>query len=184
MQMWPAASITSCTSDFCSQKSGCHDKMWVAQHAVASGSQLGFLQIILSLAWWSPHSVSTCFIPFGWSGNFGWSGENIIDCSCHWPVASVNHPFWSCAWVRAEHKSWPTGFPHLYFLICNMNTYPINMKQPDPESYWLGLSINDAKTILFWPDWSQKLGLILYFHFQGIALMNSFQKLFFFEFTG
>ena len=31
-----------------------------------------------------------------------------------------------------------------------MNTYPINMKQPDSESYWLGLSINNAKTILFW----------------------------------
>ena len=38
------------------------------------------------------------------------------------------------------------------------------MKQPDYESYWLGLSINDAKTILFWPDWSQNLGLKLYFH--------------------
>ena len=83
--------------------------------------------------------------------------------------------------TRAEHKSWPVGFPRLYFLICNLNTYPINMKQPDSESYWLGLSIDDAKTILFWPDWSQNLGLILYFHLQGIALMNSFQKLFFFS---
>ena len=84
-----------------------------------------------------------------------------------------------CIMNRAEHESWPAGFPRLYFLICNLNTYPINMKQPDSESYWLGLSINDAKTILFWPDWSQNLGLILYFHLQGIALMNSFQKLFF-----
>ena len=49
---------------------------------------------------------------------------------------------------RAEHKSWPTGFPHSYFLICNMNTYPINMKQPDSESYWWGLSIKDAKIFI------------------------------------
>ena len=64
-----------------------------------------------------------------------------------------------------------------------MNTYPINMKQPDSESYWLGLSINDAKTILFWPDWSQNIGFKLYFHLQWIAPMKCFQKLFF-EFIG
>ena len=36
---------------------------------------------------------------------------------------------------RAEHESWPTGFPRLYFLIYNMNTCPINIKKSDSETY-------------------------------------------------
>ena len=52
---------------------------------------------------------------------------------------------------RAEHESWPTGFPHFYFVIYNLDNCPINILKPDSESYQLGLSINDAKTNLF--DW-------------------------------
>jgi len=81
------------------------------------------------------------------------------------------------AYNRAVCESWPTSFPRFYFHIYSMNTYPINMKQPDSENYWLDLSINNAETFLFWPD-SQNFGIILYFYLQWIAPMNSFQKLF------
>ena len=35
---------------------------------------------------------------------------------------------------RAEHESWPVGFPRFYFLIYTINTYPINSKQKN--SFW------------------------------------------------
>jgi len=41
MQRWPAASITSCTSDFCVWKSGWSSKICLAQHDVTSRSHFG-----------------------------------------------------------------------------------------------------------------------------------------------
>ena len=35
---------------------------------------------------------------------------------------------------RAEHESWPMGFPCFYFLIYNRNTYRVNLKKKN--SFW------------------------------------------------
>ena len=58
------------------------------------------------------------------------------------------------------------------------------MKKPDSESYWLGLSINNEKTILFWPDWSQNIGFKLYFYFAMDHPNEMLSKAIFFEFIG
>ena len=48
---------------------------------------------------------------------------------------------------RAEHEFWPAGFPHFYFLIYSMNTYPINLKKVAYENYLLGLSVTNKSII-------------------------------------
>ena len=53
---------------------------------------------------------------------------------------------WSMG-TRAEHESWPTGFPRFYFLIYNMNTYSISLKKIASKSYSLGPSVANKSII-------------------------------------
>ena len=91
MQRCPAASMTSCTRDFCCWKSGWSSRIRLLQHAMASASHL-FLHFPRSRAWYSPRSSRTAFIPLAslrYSAT-GWLTGKIMGwiifcplCICH-----------------------------------------------------------------------------------------------------
>ena len=90
MHKCPAASMTSWTSDHCSLKLGWRSKMRVTQQVVTSTSQES-LHFMRSFSFQSPHSVRTCFIPFGISGYSGWSDRKFICWVIFWSP-HMNHP--------------------------------------------------------------------------------------------
>ena len=99
--------MTSWTLDFCSRKLGCCKRSHHTQQSIESTEQtLGFLHLKSIPDLHSPHSISTCLIPFHWSVYVEWSIGNTIGWAVQHPLC-MNQP--SCSFRTA-----PLGFKFIF----------------------------------------------------------------------